>query len=478
MLNIPVIRWGKPYESLETDDVVHFLTGEPIARVSQANGGLVARDMRQAQRARDLLRDFTCTELMEKVSRAADLFENETLPLGDGTQTPDEFVHHQSASTGLPEHMCRANMTKNCFVLRNMPQILDALTRGLDLDILTQGFGIEQRGVVVSFQPQTPVLGAVLPSNSPGVHTLWLPVIPLQMGLVLKPGSSEPWTAYRVAAAFAEAGIPPEVISLYPGGHDVGSTILTHCNRSMIFGSQKTIDQYAGNPGVQVHGPGFSKILIGEDQIDQWESFLDQMVESVFINGGRSCINCSSIWAPRHGKEIAAAIAEKIGPTEALPPADPDASLAAFTTEGVGPAINNMIEQDLAESGVTDMTAGFGDRLVEKERCSYLRPTVVHSDSPDRQVVSKEYMFPFVSVVDCPQEQMLKKINYTLVGTAVTNDQNWIDQLGQATNIDRLNIGPIPTNRLNWLQPHEGNLIEFLFRSRAYQTTHEVAATA
>jgi len=35
-----------------------------------------------------------------------------------------------------------------------------------------------------------------------------------------------------------------------------------------------------------------------------------------------------------------------------------------------------------------------------------------------------------------------------------------------------LNIGPIPTNRINWLQPHEGNLIEFLFRSRAYQVAH------
>ena len=42
-------------------------------------------------------------------------------------------------------------------------------------------------------QAQTPVLGAVLPSNSPGVHTLWLPAIPLQIGLVLKPGSQEIW---------------------------------------------------------------------------------------------------------------------------------------------------------------------------------------------------------------------------------------------------------------------------------------------
>ena len=32
------------------------------------------------------------------------------------------------------------------------------------------------------------------------------PVIALQMGLVLKPGSSEPWTPYRVFAAMTEAG--------------------------------------------------------------------------------------------------------------------------------------------------------------------------------------------------------------------------------------------------------------------------------
>ena len=98
-----------------------------------------------------------------------------------------------------------------------MTEILQCLTRGLDLNILSRGYGMESRGVVVSLQAQTPVLGAVLPSNSPGVHTLWLPVVPLQMGLVLKPGSSEPWTAYRVASAFEKAGIPKEVISLYPG---------------------------------------------------------------------------------------------------------------------------------------------------------------------------------------------------------------------------------------------------------------------
>ena len=37
--------------------------------------------------------------------------------------------------------MCRANMAKNSFVLRHMDEILDALTRGLDLSILSRGYG-------------------------------------------------------------------------------------------------------------------------------------------------------------------------------------------------------------------------------------------------------------------------------------------------------------------------------------------------
>ena len=35
--------------------------------------------------------------------------------------------------------------------------------------------------------------------------------------------------------------------------------------------------------------------------------------------------------------------------------------------------------------------------------------------------------------------------------------------------LDRLNLGPVPTIQLNWLQPHEGNIIDFLFRARAFQ---------
>src|SRR5216684_5468402 len=309
MVNIPVLRWGQPYTSVELDNVIHFITGETLARVSQANPGLLAKDMRRAQRAREALREIPCRELVAMMKKAADLYKDGSLPIGDGAQSPDDFARQQSASTGLPEHMCKANMAKNHFVLSNMDRILDALTRGLDLEILSRGYGMESRGVIVSYQAQSPVLGLVLPSNSPGVHTLWLPVIPMQIGLVLKPGPQEPWTPYRMAAAFIEAGVPKEAIAIYPGLGDIGAEVVRRCGRSMIFGGTATVERYKGDPRVQVHGPGFSKILLGDDVVDHWEKYIDIMADSVFLNSGRGCINCSGVWASRHTKKIAQALA-------------------------------------------------------------------------------------------------------------------------------------------------------------------------
>ena len=222
MIHLPILRWGKPYRSLDIDTVVHFDTGEPIAEFSQTTGMIIRRDMRQAQRARDVLREIPARQLVAMCKSAAGIFMNDELPIGDDGQTPEQFVHCQSATTGLPEQMCRTNMGKLAFVLEHMDEILDSLTRGLDLDILSKGYGYDSAGRLLSYQAQPNVLGCVLPSNSPGVHSLWLPVIPMQIGLVLKPGAQEPWTPFRMAQALFKAGVPPEAISVYPSGPDAG----------------------------------------------------------------------------------------------------------------------------------------------------------------------------------------------------------------------------------------------------------------
>ena len=120
------------------------------------------------------------------------------------------------------------------------------------------------------------------------------------------------------------------------------------------------------------------------------------------------------------------------------------------------------------------MTAQYGSRLVKKERCDYMRPTVVFCESPEKAIGKKEYMFPFVTVVECPQKEMLAKIGPTLVCSAITEDAKFQRALADATHIDRLNIGPLKTIALNWLQPHEGSIVDFLFATgRSSSTGHD-----
>ena len=104
--------------------------------------------------------------------------------------------------------------------------------------------------------------------------------------------------------------------------------------------------------------------------------------------------------------------------------------------------MNDQIEEKLKEGGATDVTAKYrhGDRLDKRERYDYLRPTVIHCTGPDAPLANTEYMFPFVSVVECPQNKMLAQIKQTLVCTALTEDPKFKQQLLDATQIDRLNI--------------------------------------
>ncbi len=471
MTHLPVLRKGREYRSLSTYTMPHVETGEPVATVSLANRGLIARDMADADDNRRALGQLSVREIIEMCGRAARCFMEDTLPLGDEAQSPERYVRQLSSTTGMPEALCRSNMAKIRLVLDEMGAVLGGLTRGLDLDILDAGWG-EQDGRKLSYVAASNALGAILPSNSPGVHSLWLPALPLRIPLVLKPGSGEPWTPFRIAQAFMAVGCPGEAFGFYPSDYSGATEILLRCDRTMLFGGASTVKPWQGDPRVQIHGPGWSKVILGEDQADDWEGHLDVMVESVCANGGRSCINASGVWTVRHGREIAEALADRLGRVQALPLDDPAARIAAFANPAVAEGISAMIDSQLATPCAVDVTQRVRpERLVEANRCAFLNPTVIWCEDPDHALASTELLFPFVSVVEAPQSELLGRIGPTLVGTAITEDEAFTRELMASAHIERLNIGPIPTNRISWDQPHEGNLFEHLYRQRALQAS-------
>jgi acyl-CoA reductase-like NAD-dependent aldehyde dehydrogenase len=470
MIHIPILRAGLSYKSLNLNHVSHIQTGEPLAIVSQANRGLIAKDLSQARENKHALEDLPVSELLAICKKAATLFIESELPLDDGSQSPDDYIQQVSGTTGLPQSLCRKNMQKIRLVLDEMEAVLDGLTRGLDLSILDSGWGTQDKRPL-SYIPQTDTLGAVLPSNSPGVHSLWLPAIPLKTPLVLKPGSEEPWTPFRITQALIEAGCPREAFGFYPTDYSGAAEILLHCGRSLLFGGGSTVAPWQANRNVQIHGPGQSKIIIADDRISQWEEYLDLTVTSVAENGGRSCINASGVWVPSYGREIAEALAKRLASTTPKPLDDPEAEIAAFTNPKVAEGISGLIDNQLKVPGATDLTAKYqgGQRVVEEAGCTFLRPTVIWCEDPEHPLANTEFLFPFVCVVEVPQGEILDRIGPSLVVSAITENETFIHDLLGSPEVERLNIGTISTNQISWDQPHEGNLFDFLYQQRALQ---------
>jgi aldehyde dehydrogenase family protein len=473
MLHIPILRRGNPYKSLDVARVPHHQTRETFVEVSQANAGLIHRDLGQQDIGVKSLERFSTRQLVDICTRAAEHFTNDSLPLGDSTQSPEDYVQQVSATTGLPYVLARRNMLKIKSMLANMESVLNGLTRNVDWQILDRGFG-EFEGHALSFFPRTQSLGAVLPNNSPGVHSLWIPAFPLRIPLVLKPGSAEPWTPYRIIQSLIKAGAPREAFSFYPADHAGAGEILRNCGRSLLFGDSSTTGAWVGDPRVEIHGPGYSKIIIGADCVDDWEQYLDVMVASIADNGGRSCVNASAVWTPAHAEEISEALAKRLAQIVPRAADDENAQLAPFVDPQVARRINAIIDQGLSEPGARDVTAAYrdGERLATWNNCSYLLPTVVLSD-PDHPLAMKEFLFPFASVVQVDQNEMPTHLGPTLVVTAITKDPKLIQTLVSSPHIDRLNIGALPTNQVSWDQPHEGNLFEHLYARRAFQ--HAIA---
>jgi len=466
--HLPVLRFGQEYRSLDAKRLVDHRTGEPVGEVGQANAGLIRRDLKRAQAGQAALRALPTEELVRRCQRAAELFLDAELPLGDGqVQSSAAFREALGATCGLPGTLARANQEKVAGVLRELPQVLRGLTRGLDLGLLDRHLG-RAEDVLLWYAPTASALGVVLPSNSPGVNALWLPALALKVPVVLKPGHGDPWTPLRLCRSLVSAGIPAEAIGLYPTDHEGAAALLDGCERGMLFGDERTTRAYANRPSIERHGPGRSKVLLGPDELPRWEQHLDLFVQSIAANGGRSCVNASCIVVPGRADEIAEALAARLNEIVPRPFDDPAAALAAFPDAALAERIDQVIESGLAQPGARDVTAsGRGPRRVQLAGSTYLRPTIVRCTRADHPLANTEYLFPFASVVELPGERALEWLGDSLVVTALTRDERLRERLLCSSGIGRLNLGPVPTAHVRWDQPHEGNLFEFLHARRA-----------
>lgn len=466
-MNIPILRLGREYTSR---DLVELDLGTETLTTHTANPGLIRRDLLQISQSKAALDAIPADTLATYCEQAAELFLHADLPCGDATQSPQQYVESLSALTRLPHTLVRMNMGKIHAAMSQVRTIIAGLTRNMPLNIFDKGI-TRIDDLIINYFPITSSLGVSLPSNAPAVNSLWIPAPVMKIPVLLKPGREDPFTPLRIVQAMIQAGFPKEAFGYYPTTHEGGDTLLTTCGRGISFGSDATVKKYSAFPSIQIHGTGRSKILIGEDMIHRWPEFLDVIVQSISANGGRSCINTSAILVPSHRDELANALAAELAKIQPHPRDHPNAILCGFANPALADGIDDLISAHLKDSGANDVTALHRDtpRKVDAFDQTYLQPTLISCSEKDHALANTEFMFPYASIVEIPQSEMLSNIGQTLVVSAFTEDPQFIEQLLLSPDIERLNLGTFPTNRVQWEQPHEGNLFEFLYHRRAIQ---------
>jgi acyl-CoA reductase-like NAD-dependent aldehyde dehydrogenase len=182
-----------------------------------------------------------------------------------------------------------------------------------------------------------------------------------------------------------------------------------------------------------------------------------------------------------HAERVAQALAKKLAAIVPRASDDEQALLAPFADPRVAERISQQIDAGLAVEGARDVTATYrpGSRVVVKDGCTYLLPTVVLCESSEHPLANREFLFPFAAVVAVSPDEMRRMpapLGKTLVVTALTSDDALVDRLLESPVVDRLNVGAIPTNQISWDQPHEGNLFDHLYARRSFQSARVAGA--
>ena len=86
MYDVPVLRAGRPYTSKETLDLRDYGSGQPVARLSMANPGLISRDL--LGDAWTPLQDLSVAEILGMLRQAARCFMTAELSVGQQVNPP------------------------------------------------------------------------------------------------------------------------------------------------------------------------------------------------------------------------------------------------------------------------------------------------------------------------------------------------------------------------------------------------------
>jgi aldehyde dehydrogenase (NAD+) len=235
---------------------------------------------------------------------------------------------------------------------------------------LAEDFGYDERrtdGTNTSIVTQEPVgvVAAITPWNGP-LSTPALKVAPaLAAGcsVVLKPPPETPLTAYALADAFAEAGLPDGVLSIVPAGRVAGQHLVDHpgVDKIAFTGSTaagKKIMATAADRIARVTlelGGKSAAVLLDDADLD---AVVPALLPMALLVNGQACIAQTRVLVPRHREaEVVDALASALRAQRMGDPMDPATQVGPLVSERQRDRVTGYISTGRAE-GARVVTGG------------------------------------------------------------------------------------------------------------------------
>jgi len=272
---------------------------------------------------------------------------------------------------------------------------------------LAEGFAYDETrtdGSNTSIVTQEPVgvVAAITPWNGP-LSTPALKVAPaLAAGcsVVLKPPPETPLTAYALADAFAEAGLPDGVLSIVPAGREAGQHLVEHpgVDKIAFTGSTaagKKIMATAADRIARVTlelGGKSAAVLLDDADLD---AVVPALLPMALLVNGQACIAQTRVLVPRHREaEVLDALAEALRAQRVGDPMDPATQIGPMVSERQRDRVTGYIATGRAEGarvvigGDTPDGAGW-----------FVNPTLFAGVDNGMRIAQEEIFGPVLAVI-------------------------------------------------------------------------------
>jgi acyl-CoA reductase-like NAD-dependent aldehyde dehydrogenase len=287
-----------------------------------------------------------------------------------------------------------------------------------------------ERGGLVISEP-VGVVGAIVPWNAPVTLAAWkvAPALAAGCTVVLKPPPEAPLSNFILAEALDEAGVPPGVVNVVPGGREVGEHLVTHpCTDKIAFtgstAAGKRIMSLCGDQmtrvSLELGGKSASVVLDDADMA----SVMPVLVGNAMHLSGQVCGAHTRVLVPRSRYDelvdLAAAAADA---TPIGDPHDPSIVVGPLVAERQRTRVEGYIALGVEEGA---RIATGGGRPSHLPKGWYVEPTILADVDNDMRVAREEIFGPVLCVIGYDDEDDAVRIandsSYGLAGGVWSSD--------------------------------------------------------